>query len=213
MPEMDGLTACSLIRSNKELKRQPVIIAMTANAMHGDRENYLKVGMNDYISKPVNIDDLTMIIEKWSESIAREKQNDVSVDQISDIELKFIDETRILFLQDLKSQADLEFFKEMLDIYINEIPKNIELIRNAIFQNNSEHLRFYVHKLKGSSLTLGIESVLEYFKSLENMALENNITEESIVLFKKVSAQFEKIIEDIVLLKSKYANVSFPDIQ
>lgn len=212
MPEMDGLTACSLIRSNKELKRQPVIIAMTANAMHGDRENYLKVGMNDYISKPVNIDDLKMIIEKWTESIVQEKQTDISIDHRSEIELKFIEEKKILFLQDLKSQADLEFFKEMLDIYINEIPKNIELIRNAIFQNNAEHLRFYVHKLKGSSLTLGIESVLEYFKLLENMALDNNITEESIVLFKKVSAQFEKIIEDIVLLKNKYANVSLPDI-
>ncbi|MFZ2865146.1 MAG: Hpt domain-containing protein, partial [Ignavibacteriaceae bacterium] len=137
---------------------------------------------------------------------------DISIDHRSEIELKFIEEKKILFLQDLKSQADLEFFKEMLDIYINEIPKNIELIRNAIFQNNAEHLRFYVHKLKGSSLTLGIESVLEYFKLLENMALDNNITEESIVLFKKVSAQFEKIIEDIVLLKNKYANVSFPDI-
>lgn len=212
MPEMDGLTACSLIRSNKGLKRQPVIIAMTANAMHGDRENYLKVGMNDYISKPVNIDDLKMTIEKWSDSIVQEKQADISIDHISEVELKFIDEKKILFLQDLKSQADLEFFKEMLDIYLNEIPKNIELIRNAIFQNNSEHLRFYVHKLKGSSLTLGVESVLEYFKLLENMALDNNINEESIVLFKKVSSQFEKIIEDIVLLKNKYANVSFTDI-
>jgi HPt (histidine-containing phosphotransfer) domain-containing protein len=115
-------------------------------------------------------------------------------------------------LQDLKSHADLEFFKEMIEIYLNEITKNIELIRNAIFQNNSEHLRFYIHKLKGSSLTLGIESVLEYFKTLENMAIDKNITEESIVMFKKVSAQFEKIIEDIVLLKNKYANVTFSDI-
>ncbi len=212
MPEMDGLTACSLIRSNKELKRQPVIIAMTANAMHGDRENYLKVGMNDYISKPVNIDDLKIIIEKWSDSIVQKKQADISIDHISEVELKFIDEKKILFLQDLKSQADLEFFKEMLEIYLTEIPKNIELIRNAIFQNNSEHLRFYIHKLKGSSLTLGIESVLEYFKTLENMAIDKNITEESIVMFKKVSAQFEKIIEDIVLLKNKYSNVTFSDI-
>lgn len=209
MPEMDGLTACSIIRANKELKKQPVIIAMTANAMHGDRENYLKVGMNDYISKPVNIDDLKKIIDKWSESIVRDKQAETLVHLESEIELKFIDEKKISFLQDLKSQADLEFFKEMLDIYLREIPKNIELIRNAIFQNNSDHLRFYVHKLKGSSLTLGIECVLENFRTLEDMALDNNITEESISLFKKVSSQFEMIIEEIVLLKNKYANITF----
>lgn len=208
MPEMDGLTACSIIRANKALKKQPVIIAMTANAMHGDRENYLKVGMNDYISKPVNIDDLKKIIDKWSESILRNRQAENLAYQQSEIELKYIDEKKISFLQDLKTQADLEFFREMLEIYLREIPKNLELIRNAIFQNNPDHLRFYVHKLKGSSLTLGIECVLEQFRTLEDMALDNNITEESISLFKKVSSQFEIIIEEIVLLKNKYANIT-----
>ena len=124
-------------------------------------------------------------------------------------ELKNIEEKKISFLQDLKTDADLEFFKEMLDIYIREIPKNIESIRNAIFQNNADHLRFYVHKLKGSSLTLGIECVLENFKILEDMALDNNINEESLRMFKKVSEQFESILEEIVLLKNKYSNIKF----
>ncbi len=97
----------------------------------------------------------------------------------------------------------------MLDIYIREIPKNIESIRNAIFQNNTDHLRFYVHKLKGSSLTLGIECVLDNFKILEDMALDNNISEESLRIFKKVSEQFETILEEIVLLKNKYSSIKF----
>ena len=206
MPEMDGLTACSLIRANENLTKQPIIVAMTANAMHGDRENYLKVGMDDYISKPVNIEELKKIIEKWGEKINLEKQNDIFVKHEEQIKLNFIDEKKISFLQDLKSAADLEFFKEMLDIYIREIPKNIEFIRNSIFQNNADHLRFYVHKLKGSSLTLGIECVLDSFKILEDMALDNNITEESLKIFKKVSEQFDSILEEIVLLKNKYLN-------
>ena len=206
MPEMDGLTACSIVRANNNLPKQPIIIAMTANAMHGDRENYLKVGMDDYISKPVNLEELKKIIEKWGEKISYQKQNDFVVKDDSQIQLNFIDEKKISFLQDLKSAADLEFFKEMLDIYIKEIPKNIDFIRNSIFQNNADHLRFYVHKLKGSSLTLGIDCVLESFKILEEMALDNNITEESLKIFKKVSEQFESILEEIVLLKSKYLN-------
>ena len=209
MPEMDGLTACSIIKSNTSLKKIPIIIAMTANAMHGDKENYLKVGMDDYISKPVNLDELRKIISKWTDKIVTEKHFDTRKAIETEIELKFIDEKKISFLQDLKTDADLEFFKEMLDIYTREIPKNIEFIRNAIFQNNSDHLRFYVHKLKGSSLTLGIESVLENFKVLENMALDNNISEESLRIFKQVSAQFEMVLEEIVLLKSKYANINF----
>jgi len=123
--------------------------------------------------------------------------------------LRFIEEKKISFLQDLKTDADLKFFKEMLDIYTREIPKNIELIRNAIFQNNTDHLRFYVHKLKGSSLTLGLECILDDLKILEDMALENNISEESLRIFKKVSEQFEVILEEIVLLKNKYSDIKF----
>ena len=209
MPVMDGLTACSVIKSNTSLKKQPIIIAMTANAMSGDKENYLKVGMDDYISKPVNLEELRKIISKWTDKILSDKHDETRKVIESEIELKFIEEKKISFLQDLKTDADLTFFKEMLDIYTREIPKNIEAIRNAIFQNNADHLRFYVHKLKGSSLTLGIECVIDNFKTLEEMALENNISEESLRVFKKVAEQFEMILEEIVLLKNKYSGIKF----
>ena len=209
MPEMDGLTACSVIRSSKTINRQPIIIAMTANAMHGDKENYLKVGMDDYVCKPVNIEDLKKVISKWTEKISFEKNTENRKAIETSVELKFIDEKKISFLQDLKSDADLNFFKEMLDIYLREIPKNIESIRNSIFQNNHDHLRFYVHKLKGSSLTLGIETVLENFRILEDMALDNNINEESLRIFKSVAEKFEMILEEIILLKNKYSGMKF----
>jgi CheY-like chemotaxis protein len=209
MPEMDGLTASSIIKNNKELKKVPIIIAMTANAMSGDKENYLKVGMDDYISKPVNLDELSKKLFSWSDKILKEKLSAVRTTMESEIELKFIDEKKITFLNDLKSQTDLVFFREMLDIYLMEIPKNIEFIRDAIFQNNPDHLRFYVHKLKGSSLTLGVECVLSELKILEDMALDNNISEESLREFKNVSDQYEMILEEIVMLKNKYSGINF----
>ena len=64
MPEMDGLEATRMIRLC--LTVQPVIIAMTANAMDGDREKCLQSGMNDYISKPVNFEELMQILHKWA---------------------------------------------------------------------------------------------------------------------------------------------------
>lgn len=62
MPEMDGLEATEKICQNFSKEHRPVIIAMTANAMEGDRENCLKVGMDDYLTKPVKIDQLTELI-------------------------------------------------------------------------------------------------------------------------------------------------------
>jgi CheY-like chemotaxis protein len=64
MPEMDGLEATRLIRERPY--RQPVVIALTANAMRGDREECLQAGMDDYISKPVRLDELMGLLEKWS---------------------------------------------------------------------------------------------------------------------------------------------------
>jgi signal transduction histidine kinase/CheY-like chemotaxis protein len=63
MPEMDGLEATQLIR--RQGYRQPVVIALTANAMRGDREDCLTAGMDDYICKPVRLDELMRLLEKW----------------------------------------------------------------------------------------------------------------------------------------------------
>jgi CheY-like chemotaxis protein len=74
MPEMDGLEATRQIR--EQVTTQPIIIAMTANAIQGDREACLEAGMNDYISKPVILETLVSILEKWA-AVIHEKVNSI----------------------------------------------------------------------------------------------------------------------------------------
>jgi PAS domain S-box-containing protein len=69
MPEMDGYEATRRIRTEVSKTDQPIIIAMTANALQGDREKCLEAGMNDYMSKPILIDEVKRIIKKWNEKI------------------------------------------------------------------------------------------------------------------------------------------------
>jgi CheY-like chemotaxis protein len=64
MPEMDGIEATRLIRQT--LPDQPVIIALTANTMQGDEEICMSAGMNDYISKPVKLEEVVAKLEKWA---------------------------------------------------------------------------------------------------------------------------------------------------
>jgi CheY-like chemotaxis protein len=64
---MDGLEATRVIRSTPG--EQPVIVAMTANVLQGDEEECLAGGMNDYLSKPVDLDQLTYMLEKWGHRI------------------------------------------------------------------------------------------------------------------------------------------------
>ena len=64
MPEMDGLEATRMIRVC--LATQPIIIAMTANTLQGDRDECLRAGMDDYTSKPVRLEELMNVLEKWA---------------------------------------------------------------------------------------------------------------------------------------------------
>jgi len=71
MPGMDGLEATKMIRVC--LNKQPTIIAMTANVMHGDRIACMQAGMDDYISKPVQLGELVNMLEKWAMVITDKK--------------------------------------------------------------------------------------------------------------------------------------------
>lgn len=78
MPEMDGLEATMMIR--KKMQVQPIIIAMTANAMKEDRDECLKAGMDDFLSKPVKLEELINMLGKWS---LKSKEISAGINQIS----------------------------------------------------------------------------------------------------------------------------------
>lgn len=73
MPEMDGIEATQQIRMSS--RSQPMIVAMTANAMQGDREQCIRAGMDDYVSKPINLEKLMLAIESWAQLIQRKAQH------------------------------------------------------------------------------------------------------------------------------------------
>ena len=66
MPEMDGLDVTRWIRKRKEITEQPCIIAMTAYALEGDRLECLNAGMNEYLSKPIQLEELKLALERCS---------------------------------------------------------------------------------------------------------------------------------------------------
>jgi len=68
MPNMSGIEATARIRESEQLitcKKALPIVAFSANAMQGDRENFLRSGMDDYLSKPMQIDNLAAVLQKW----------------------------------------------------------------------------------------------------------------------------------------------------
>ncbi len=209
MPEMDGLEASKQIKELTTNKSRPKIIAMTANSMLGDRELCMDAGMDDYISKPIRIDELETALDKWLVVVEGERKKHLADFKDNKIETEILKENDIAFLNDIQNQEDLEFFIDLIDIYLKDLPVIIDEITVAVENDNFEKLKFYTHKLKGSTLTLGIESISEYCYELEKASDEELIDERIISQTRVLRSYIRKIISELKLLKEKYLNYKF----
>ncbi len=209
MPDMDGIEATQMITQMFNKSLRPKIIAMTANAMHGDKERCIEAGMDDYISKPVKVEELYEMLKKWAESIYVEKNSKLSIEEEKHDTMKLIDENKIDLIRDIKSQEDVDFFIELLDIYINSFPQSLASIKKCIEQKNNIQLEYCAHKIKGSSLTLGIDFVSDICNKIEISAKDNVPTSYSESLFEELIGKFEAIIKELEFLKEKYSHISF----
>ncbi len=208
MPEMDGFEATKEILKKYNNANRPKIIAMTANAMQGDKDNCLNAGMDDYISKPVRMEEIQSILAKWGEIISKQK-NEIVNDLVSKkTENKIIDESKITFFNDVQTEEDLIFYVELIDIYIKELPKTILNIKKAVNDKDSKQLRFFSHKLKGSSVTLSIDIMTGYANQLEELAKSEQINGEANKIFSELERKFLIIIEELVNIRQKYYNIS-----
>ena len=154
MPVMDGYEATNLIRTNGKNKDTP-IVAMTANAMKGDREKCISVGMDEYISKPIDFDRMFEIIDRYS---VKNQELDFS-EYIN----KFIQATG------MGLDETTEMYEEF-KLYLPEIIKQIEENNNNKEENNFAKISTLAHQLKGSAGTLKILHLYELSKELESAA-------------------------------------------
>ncbi len=211
MPEMDGYEATAVIHNKFKDFVQPKIIAMTANAMQGDREKCIEAGMDDYISKPIRVEEIQETLKRWAEVIYEEKNRELEEEELSKAKPKLIDEARVAMalMQDIQSEEDLSFFIELIDIYINDFPNIITNIKNSIEKKDAAQLQFYSHKLKGSSVTLGIDVISEICIDMETQAKANNFNSHTELLIEKLVNNFEIIIKELEHLKEKYSHISY----
>ena len=204
MPEMDGYEATKLILDEFSKDKRPKIIAMTANAMQGDREICIEAGMNDYISKPVRVEEMHDILVKWAEIIYEEKNYLITRCRSKKSQVNILDESKITFIHDIQSPDDVVFLLELLDIYIQDLPKVISNINSAVDKKDAEKLQFWSHRLKGSSLTLGIDLITTISITLEEAAKLNRFDDETTRLSRELIHNFEIIIGELEVLKEKY---------
>jgi len=200
MPEMDGLEATRKIREAESVKREvkekilpdalPLtphenlrvpIIALTANAFSGDLEACLDSGMDDFLTKPVRIEELGTMISKWLPH--REAGN--LVDQpITEKTRKdsttlppCLDDTILGNLKTLGGEDDPEFVITVIDQFLLDLPRHHEGIKQAVERQDSEALVKTAHACKGSSRSIGATLLAEISYALELIGREGTMTD------------------------------------
>lgn len=174
MPGMDGYETTAHIRSNSKFGHASTpIIAMTAHALTGEREKALEAGLNDYVSKPVDVAQLSNTLARWltpDTSIA-ETQN--SMPAISALLLSpgIVDtfNTKVA----LARLGSLDLYKRLLGLFPKENKGKVAEIRQAIQEKQMKTAQRLAHTLKGAAATIGAEALSQTAEGLEKQLREN----------------------------------------
>ena len=185
MPEMDGYQATKEIRRREGDSRRTTIIAMTANALDGDRERCIAAGMDDYVSKPVKRQTLSAAIERWTVDRSAHGKTDDSAEPSQDIDAdsaNVIDPSVIDELRSLQSATDPDFFNHLIDLFIEETPHRLAAIADAVTAMNAKALAQEAHALKGSSAHLGATRMDALCEILEEQGRAGSLNGASAIL-------------------------------
>ncbi|MCX6967072.1 MAG: response regulator [Verrucomicrobia bacterium] len=197
MPEMDGYEATRRIRADTSLPRQPKIIAVTAHAMAGDSAKCLASGMDDYISKPVKLEDLGAKIARWeSNDTAENPSAAASNGDFASGEQTALDPERLATLKELDMDGDERFFFSLLETYHQSAQADIQDLKEALESRNPAKLRDKAHSLKGSSRNIGANAIGDTCQELETLADSQNL-EGAAELMHKLTDAFSKVEQEI----------------
>ncbi len=226
MPEMDGIETTMYIKQNFKSTQLPVIIALTANALPGDKEKYLQAGMDDYISKPIEEKKLVDILTRWTNTCAlhnretgKNETNNVSIKNeqqhslnkpsainipvstmLMEDESAYWDMERLNML--LGDSNDKEFVNELVESFSGNGKKYLDSFKEAAEENNAEQLKRLIHALKGMSLSMGAVKLAKLSVEIET-SLHHNQT---------VSRQTLSLLEDTLDTSVMYIRHKFEGV-
>ena len=157
MPVMNGIDATKFIR--EKLHLDVIIVALTANAIKGDREKFIACGMNEYLSKPINIDKLENILCKYS----RKNENQLDLN-MEDVFQKIND----------KIGLNKEVSLKLIKLFLESLKELVPALQTAFKMQNNKEIYEISHKIKGAAGSLFLEDLYERMQLIEKSALEED---------------------------------------
>jgi CheY-like chemotaxis protein len=190
MPEMSGFEATQAIRAreNPTARRLP-IVALTAHAMQGDRARCLEAGMDGYLSKPIDVDELVATVERFGGGTSGSRREQAAPAATSAV---FDEQAALSYCG-----GDRRLLKRIIALFRPDRSSALRHIERAVRQRNGEALRLAAHALKGSIATLGASAGREAAAELEQMGRANR--------FDDAQQAYTRLREQLTLLEDAFA--------
>ena len=174
MPELDGYEATRGIRQNEEKTGCHVpIIALTANAMKGDRELCIQSGMNDYLSKPLDPDEVIGMIGKWCAGSDVEEQPAILPESgmQEDTAPALFDRQAVLE----RCIGNTDLVEKLIAKFFEQLGGDISALESAISDSNEQQVVQSAHRIKGASANLSMDSLREIAAEIERNGSEGDL--------------------------------------
>ena len=198
MPEMDGFETTRRIRESEESGNSHVtIIALTANAMKGDRERCLDSGMDEYISKPFSSQQLKDMLVRFLPAMEEVTANVVQAQPSANSDLDDdppLDSIIFGSICEMAAGAPDGFLRELTDKYVNSATQHLEDLETAMLEGNCERVRQLAHGLKSSSANLGAAVLSSVCQQLENLAKSGSLNG-SEQIFNTMKAEYVRVVQ------------------
>jgi HPt (histidine-containing phosphotransfer) domain-containing protein len=198
MPEMDGMEATRVIRQRQadqahfpNYKSSIVIVAMTANAMVGDRERCIAGGMDDYVSKPIRPEDMRRIIERWAaaatipetaknsgpakpsapQSTGAARVEEISTNKNSEAQPP-VDMSRLLDF----TNGNPDDLRELIALYLKQTGEQVAQLSAAVAADSAIDVKRVAHSCAGASATCGMTRIVPLLRELERQGAEGKLS-------------------------------------
>ena len=161
MPHVDGFQATEMIRKFEGASQHTPIVAMTANAMKGDRDRCLKIGMDDYLSKPVRLPDLERILKKW-----------IVTPPAQDLPEGTIDLCAVDLLFELADAGDSGILENTIGVFMSTAVDQVTEVKVLVDAGSLEAAQKLAHKFKSSCGVVGAQAAFGSCEMIETKCSE-----------------------------------------